>query len=405
MKNVFSPMRTGSRFGGDHIPLLLAGSGLLFSILTVDRAFITGYAFALLICVVMNPAIKLRGRRLWIAGILLLLVPLLLAAGLKTGSSKGRLLIYKISANIFRDHFPQGIGWGNFKTVYNNYQAEYFRKGAYTTAELLVADNTYFAFNDYFQWIIEGGWIAVAGIILALAAIGWCTVKVLRRRISILHTIAIAQLAAIMIAACFTHVFERTLYQFLAVAAIGIICFRWQYALIAALVIPMIHHAHFIIHYGNYQRLKEAQGLAAAGNHLALLNTCEDLYADFRKQPEFLMVYGTLLLDMEDREKAPGILQQACMLRPNNTWFIKEGEAYELTGDTAAAEASYLHAVYMVPNRFGTKMKLFTFYERCRRREAMMKWGLIILQQPVKVSSEQVNRIQQQVKEKIAASQ
>jgi hypothetical protein len=403
MKKEFSPMRTGNRFGGDNIPLLLAGSGLLYSILTLDRAFITGFAFALLISLALHPVIQLRGLKLGIAGGLLLLLPLLLTVGVKTGSTRGRLLIYKISANIFRDHFPQGTGWGNFKVVYNHYQAEYFRKGIYTVSELLTADNTYFAFNDYFQWIIEGGWIALIVIIPGLAALGWYTIHTLKRRSDTLYIIAVTQLAALLIAACFTHVFERTGYQCMAIAAIGIIFFRWPYALLMAGMALIIHHAHYIKHYEDYQQLKMSQGLAAAGNRRALLNTCEHLYPDFNKQPEFLMVYGSLLLDIADRKKAPGILQQACTLHPHNNWLVKLGEAYESAGDTAAAEASYLHAVYMVPNRFATKMQLFTFYERCHRQNSMMNWGRVILQQPVKVPSAQVDRIRKIVKEKMAA--
>ncbi len=294
---------------------------------------------------------------------MLLLLPLVLAIGLKTGSSKGRLLIYKVSATICRDHFPQGIGWGKFKAVYNNYQAAYFRKGAYSTAELLAADNTYFAFNDYFQWMIEGGWIAIAVMALGMALICLGIIRVLRKGSTPLLNIAISQLAAIMIAACFTHVFEKPLYQFVAVGAISLLFLRWQYALIPALLVLLMYHSHYIRYYPAYKRLIEAQQLALAGNRMALLKTGEAIYPAFREEPEFLMIYGSMLLEMEEREKAPRILLEACTLRPANTWLAKLGAAYELAGDTASAEASYLQAVYMVPNRFGTKMQLFTFYE------------------------------------------
>jgi len=402
MKNVFSLMRTGSRFGGDHIPVIISGGCLLFSLCTLDRAFITGYTFALLITIALHPAVKLSKRTLWITGAPLLLLPLLLAIGLKTGSSKGRLLIYKISATICRDHFPQGIGWGNFKAVYNNYQAAYFRKGTYSTTELLAADNTYFAFNDYFQWIIEGGWMAIAGMVIGAAFISLGIARNLRKGTTPLLNIAIAQLVAIMIAACFTHVFEKPLYQFVAVGAVSLLFLRWQYALIPALLVLLIYHAHYIRYYQDYQRLKEAQQLALAGNRMALLTTGEALYPAFRKEPEFLMIYGSMLLEMEEREKAPRILREACALRPTSTWLAKLGAAYELAGDKASAETTYLQAVYMVPNRFGAKMQLFTFYEQQGRREEMMHWGRIILQQPVKIPSAQVDRILQRVKQKMA---
>ncbi|KAA2239364.1 hypothetical protein F0L74_24485 [Chitinophaga agrisoli] len=402
MKNVFSLMRMDSRFGGEQTPFILAAGALLFSICTLDRAFITGYACAIMICLYLHPAVRRRKRLLWIAALLLLLLPIALAFCLKTGSSQGRLLIYKISANILREHFPQGIGWGKFQTVYNNYQAAYFRDGNYTTTELLVADNSYFAFNDYFQWIIEGGWIAMIAIPALLAALLWLVTSALRQRKSALLIISITQLAAMLVAACFTHVFDRPVYQCLALMAIGIIAgLRWQYAWLPALLALGIHYSHLIFHFQQYRQIKDAKAAMITGNRLALLHTCEALYPHFQQQPEFLALYGARLLEMEDGERAPGILLQAAALRPRNTLFAQLGTAYELAGDITAAESSYLQAVYMVPNRFVTKMQLFSFYERQGRLAAMQKWGRIILAQPVKIPSARVDQILEQVKKKM----
>ncbi|WP_173003213.1 O-antigen ligase family protein [Chitinophaga sp. SYP-B3965] len=392
MKNVFSLMRTENRSGGNMIVIVLITGCLLYAIFTMNRAFTIGYAFALLI--VLYP--MLRKWRYIIAGLLALL-PFVLAISMKTGSSKGRMLIYKISASIFRDHYAQGIGWGKFQTVYNNYQAAYFSKGNYTTAEFLSADNTYFAFNDYFQWMIEGGWIAIIGIPLLIVMIIWLMLKTRR---SPLLIIAVAQLAAIMIAACFTHVFEKPLFQCLAVMAIVIIAgIRWFYAAIPAILLLLFHYGHYLWYYKDYQQIKEAKTLSSTGNRAAALQIYEILHPRFRQYPEFFMDYGTLLLEMQEAPEAKKILLQACTMRPNNNWLMKLGEAYEETGDLKQAEAVMLKAVYMVPNRFGSKMELFSFYQRYKRFNQAEKWGKIILEQPVKIPSDQVERIKKYISE------
>lgn len=66
---------------------------------------------------------------------------------------------------MFKQNFFEGIGIGNFQVLYGHYQAAYFGAGQYSIKELLLADNTYYAFNDYFQLIIE---IGIDGLIILI---------------------------------------------------------------------------------------------------------------------------------------------------------------------------------------------------------------------------------------------
>ena len=84
-------------------------------------------------------------------------ITLFLSFYIKSDSSLGRLLIYKISFKMFLEHPITGIGWGNFQREYNLYQAAFFKSGNYTQKEFLLADNTFYAFNDYWQLIVETG--------------------------------------------------------------------------------------------------------------------------------------------------------------------------------------------------------------------------------------------------------
>ena len=86
----------------------------------------------------------------------------------KTDSSNGRLLIYKVSANIFRDNWLLGIGQGQFKVQYNEYQAAYFSTHSIDSKEALLADNSYYAFNDFLQGLIENGLIGFLIVAVAI---------------------------------------------------------------------------------------------------------------------------------------------------------------------------------------------------------------------------------------------
>jgi len=129
----------------------------------------------------------------------------------------GRILIYKIGWNIFENHLNKGIGLGNFKVVYKDYQIDYFKNHPYSIKDLLVADNTQFAFNDYFQFIIETGWVGLTSFVL-LSAILYSMVSQrnenVNRKMGKMELLASFVLTTILVAAAFTHVFESGVATF-----------------------------------------------------------------------------------------------------------------------------------------------------------------------------------------------
>src|SRR5690606_471920 len=76
----------------------------------------------------------------------------------KKGSSEGRLFIWHVSTEIIKDNPLTGVGFDRFKAHYMNYQAAYFME-ATDADESLVADNSYYAFNEFLQFIVEEGWL------------------------------------------------------------------------------------------------------------------------------------------------------------------------------------------------------------------------------------------------------
>lgn len=125
-------------------------------IATAGRAGLAGFAIALLIMNLKRFWKLPRLKKIIIIISSILFLCLLLFA--KPDSSKGRLLIYKVVLNEMpASQMISGIGFGEFKNQYNHFQSVYFSNHSIDSSEALLADNTYFAFNDPFQLIIELG--------------------------------------------------------------------------------------------------------------------------------------------------------------------------------------------------------------------------------------------------------
>ncbi len=111
----------------------------------------------------------------------LVLVLLLSGFGLyqmKQDSADGRRLVWKVSAEMVREH-PLGIGTGMFEHDYNLQQGAYFASGEATDAERWVSDTVYMAYNDYLEQGVETG---VPGTLLLITFYGAMLWSAYRRR-------------------------------------------------------------------------------------------------------------------------------------------------------------------------------------------------------------------------------
>ncbi|HXH98721.1 MAG TPA: O-antigen ligase family protein [Sphingobacteriaceae bacterium] len=391
---------------------ILTGAGLVVSVCTVNRAFIIGYIVSLIFLFLLttNFRISIKKYLLILAGLALTLSGLITLV--KPDSALGRILIYKISFNVFKENLT-GIGLGKFPVRYNLYQAEYFRAGHYTTKELLLADNVYYAFNDYWQFIIETG---VAGILLLLFAC-YCIVLLIYRALK--HNeannwvkLACAQLIAISVAALFTHVFEKSIFQ-LAVLLILIYIFlltnkvKWnifKYAGVFLLIVlgfMVLKNASYLKSYKSYIKFEEAKELSKAGFVHESLSALESIYTELQNDAGFLIYYSDELTPDLSYKQALKVIKHTLTKRSSNILYKKLGDAYFKAGDLYRAERSYQLAVFMVPNRFRTKYTLFKYYLLTKRFDNARSIGKLILNMPVKIPSPEIQQIKYNVTEEL----
>lgn len=79
---------------------------------------------------------------------------------MKRDSADGRLLIWRLSAQMIWEH-PLGQGYGLFEKHYNRCQAEYFATDGGTETERHTATYVGMAYNDYLEHGVDGGIIGL----------------------------------------------------------------------------------------------------------------------------------------------------------------------------------------------------------------------------------------------------
>jgi len=87
--------------------------------------------------------------------------------------------------------------------------------------------------------------------------------------------------------------------------------------------------------------------------------------------------------------------------RTDNRTYMRLAITYERLNLNSKAELTYLFAVNMVPNRFRTRLALFNFYINTKNNRKAKTIGTQILEMPIKIPSNEVEIIKQEVIKKM----
>lgn len=399
--NLFNERTSRSIYdAGFTLSCVLLGISAMYG----SRAFALGYAVTASFVYLSHHKYSLKTSSPLLAGF-----ALTLAAALtflyKVDSSAGRRLIYKISYRMWKDHWFYGLGTRGFEKAYNHYQAAYFEDGSYTVRELLLADNTYFAFNDYFQLIIEQG---VPGILLVACLFAFVMIVMVALLTGKFEnkcwmTFGFSLLLPFLIAACFTHVFERPAFQSMTIAGAFIMLIMclgtkrrntglwiliplylaiWGFSARAQLARQNVLHTW-----------QEAKLLAEYGEKKESMALFSELEGKLKNNPAFLVSYADQYLKMHDYGKALRLYLEAQRYQTSNIQLSKIGSCYYQLGRIAEAEAFFRKSVFMVPNRFTTRQQLLIFYVQTGQQGKARLCAADMQKLPVKVPSVKVDKI------------
>lgn len=378
------------------LPILIGALGCVIAIYFESRSFAFGFLLAtFLLYAILN-------HKLWkhilLGAATLVAILIVIIVFFKSDSSLGRLLIYKVSFRLYTEHWLFGIGLGNFKHRYLYEQAAYFAGTGFTAKEQLLADNTYFAFNDYWQFIIETGVFGAIAVLISF----YLFIKLIQKSINtngyiVSKSIAILLLIAILTAALFTHVFEQSIFLIITVFLLSFLV--WTSSGKSGMRIVFIWISIGLLalsgilgltHYRVGQNYEKAMKLYAAG----LIGECKKELE--KKQPiieekrAVLYLQSLMAYHSPENEKAiVALIRQY----PNAHGYLLLGDFYTQNNNFKEAEKSYLMAIHMVPNRFLSRKGLLDLYVAYKSHSKAKEVAENILSLGIKVDSYQVRKI------------
>jgi tetratricopeptide (TPR) repeat protein len=331
---------------------------------------------------------------------------LALAFGFKTGSTNGRLLVYRvIASHVTPNDLVSGIGAGKFKASYNIWQADYFTTQSINGKQALLADNTYYAFNDYLQLVVENGLPGICIIAILFFCFAWL-LKLVRQKSSV-HPLACGALSsifAIAVAAICAYPFQNgwilvhVIFCFLLAACI-LVGRKWlQCIIVCTGIVVAIFIGHWQMRMQQYDRLNAKAALhSQMGSKKEALQLLEHAIRNGCTYGNTLFLYARELFYSGNTIQALYWLHRAAGKIINQDVINLFAIMYEETGQLKLAEKCHLAAVYMIPNRFESRYKLVGFYLRHKQYETAASWKAITLNLPVKIPSEKVELILQRL--------
>lgn len=321
----------------------------------------------------------------------------------KKGSSEGRVLILKITTEMFKDRPLLGFGYDRFRSNYMLYQSAYFernidKKGA------LRAGNTAYAFNGPLQFSVENG---IFGLVILLLTVYVLTGRRgIARRNSQLSEIAKVGILSIFLFSLFSYPSEILPIKLLLVLFVSILsadlaatyrnnfkiktnlgskakgfimvcllfcCFMFYKTL-------KLGKAYYVWHNSHKNYLDRDYNLALEGY--------TSVYPLFESDGKFLTDYGLVLYLTDNPSGAISMLIKAKDYINNSTIENTLGDCYFEIKDYKNAEISYRRAIRMVPGSFSSHYLLLKMYADSHQTAKAVSIAKTILKLTIKVPSE-----------------
>ena len=320
----------------------------------------------------------------------------------KSASTNGRLLIYKVSATMLHNNWLFGIGHGQFKVKYNVTQAKYFSTHSIDSAEALLAGDTIFAFNDFYQCIIEYGFIGLVFLILFFYFL-YKHIKnvVVTKNNKALFTSATASLICILVAASFSYPLQILPIILQGVLCLAITCsYPQTSSFMFSIPKPVSIGLKFLfvnliillgIHYFNLYHFKlkseDALVLSRSGFKNQSLKLYDTLSKSYIKNGDVNYLYAEQLYYANKLNEAKTEITKTFLLNNSHLVYSLAANIENELKNYPQAEQYYKTAIYMVPNRMVSRKNLLDFYVQQKDTPNAIFWANSILNMPIKVPS------------------
>lgn len=309
---------------------------------------------------------------------------------LKPASVNGRVLIWKVTAQMIKEKPFSGFGPHGFNTYYMHFQGNYLQEKG-TIGDKRLADNNHYVYNEPLRWIVEYG---ILGLLLYIGIL-YIIFSYKEREIRSLSakTICIAGL----IWGFFSYPDQAFPILVIMVIALAEMSNRQKKYIIkqfsynpillkAVILIAIVGEGLLLIKMLRNQReLYQISQNTINKASEEMIKDLSHLESAMRNETVFWIYYCHTL---DKYQKDTALLEKIInweRLYPSTHTYILKGDAFQRTGKLKDAEVAYWTAHNMVPSRQKARYKLALLYHRQGRIPEAVELANEILTEKVKV--------------------
>ncbi|WP_157885972.1 O-antigen ligase family protein [Chryseobacterium glaciei] len=351
--------------------------------------------------------LKVNKTFLWIVTAIFLIVMMYSLYHINTASVQGRFLIYTISLDIFKQNPFFGCGLGRFESVYNLYQAEYFRTHVTSVATQFLAGDTFEPFNELLRILIELGLCGVLFFIL-IVRIFYLFLKK-QEHLSVLQYGALGSLLSISISALLSYPFSLLSIQLNAIFFLSVLTANERQMSVTFLsrssskfTLMFFFFIATVLSVGfAYRKIRsclyweKASLLALEGNFSEADKLYFKAWPSMQYNGRFLTNYGSEMVIAGKTKQGVECLERASKFLPSTGLYLCLGEGYAAIGNYGRAQIAYETALHMTPSRFMSRYRLLKLQLAKHNIVEAKKIAEQILAYPVKIPSSDVTEIKQ----------
>ena len=330
----------------------------------------------------------------------------------KKSSIDGRLLIWRVSANIVSEKPLTGSGLGSFQVRYDGSQADYFLSKKVSEKQRMIADTPEYAFNEYVQITVEHGIIGLLlflGVIYSLFARSSLDSTI--QKFSDSKIAVNGSLITFLVFAFFSYPFSMLGLTVLFVVLLAMsaslsqpverLTSRWSGTIAGILCLVMAGFAcvEILSRYTAYREWKSAQAMYNIGYFEDTIDNYRRLYPKMNRQKQFLFEYARCLSATGKYKAGNEMLVRYLSFGSDPAVYNSMGENYKKMGDYENAEKMYFRASQIVPSRHYPLYLLMNMYKESEQIEKAKNMATILLEKPVKVPSKAITEIQEEARE------
>jgi|GEM_PF-888538 len=328
---------------------------------------------------------------------------------LKKDSADGRILIWRVSAEMIKDKPLFGHGLNGFQAKYMDYQAEYLKEHPNSSFGYL-ADNNQFAFNEFVRIWVEQGVVGLISYLLLLYMLFFYKTKFENNlNVSVLRSAFITFITFGLFS------YPMAIYQFkimsvlfIALLSSSVIneknCYSYHFSglyrikqgwVLFTPVVVFFVCAYFLFQFTSVIRKydlatkKWNSALISFNNYdtVSSITSFKSVYPLLKNNGIFLSTYGKALYRLYKYQEAIPILQRANKQLSSATNYIELGECYQSNGEYANAEKAWIKASFMIPAAFTPHYNLAKMYIQIGKITEAKQVANYLLRKEVKIRS------------------